>query len=50
MRISTEKISEPKEETECTRQIEIFKENEVGMACGTYGGEEKCMQDLCGET
>ena len=24
--------------------------NEMGGACGTYGGRERCAQDLVGET
>ena len=23
---------------------------EMGGACSTYGGEERCIQDFCGET
>ena len=27
-----------------------FEKNEMGEACSTYGGEERCMQGLGGET
>jgi hypothetical protein len=27
-----------------------IKKNEVGGACSTYGGREKCIQDFGGET
>jgi hypothetical protein len=27
-----------------------IKKNEVGRACSTYGGEERCIQDFGGET
>ena len=27
-----------------------YKEDEMGRACGMYGGEEKCMQSVGGET
>jgi hypothetical protein len=26
-----------------------FKKNETGGACGTYGGEERCIQGLVGK-
>jgi hypothetical protein len=26
------------------------KKNEMGRACGTYGGQEKCLQGFCGVT
>jgi hypothetical protein len=26
------------------------KKNEMGRACATYGGQEKCMQGFCGVT
>jgi hypothetical protein len=25
------------------------KKNEMGWACGAYGGGERCAQDFCGE-
>ena len=31
--------------------VRVIKiENEMGGACSTYGGEEKCIQGFCGET
>jgi hypothetical protein len=27
-----------------------IKKNEMGGACGTYGGQEKCIQGFGGET
>ena len=27
-----------------------IKKNEIGEACGTWGGEERCIQGLGGET
>jgi hypothetical protein len=29
---------------------EQIKNNEMGKACGTYGGEERCIQSFSGET
>ena len=26
-----------------------IKENEMGRACGTYGGEGECVQNFCGK-
>jgi len=34
--------------TECYSRFQIT-ENGIGRACGTYGGEERCIQDLGGE-
>ena len=36
----------------CTNQIlgDQIKKNEMGRACSTYGAEERCIQDLGGET
>jgi hypothetical protein len=30
--------------------IRVIKKNEVGGACSTYGGGERCIQDFGGET
>jgi hypothetical protein len=27
-----------------------MEKNEMGVACSTYGGEERCIQDLVGKT
>ena len=27
-----------------------IKKNELGGACSTYGGQQRCMQDFGGET
>jgi len=27
-----------------------IEKNEMGMACSTYGGEKRCIQDFDGET
>jgi hypothetical protein len=27
-----------------------IEKNEMGGACSTYGGKERCIQDFCGET
>jgi hypothetical protein len=27
-----------------------IKNNEMGMACGTHGIQERCIQGFCGET
>jgi len=27
-----------------------MEKNDMGMACSTYGGEERCAQDFDGET
>jgi len=27
-----------------------LKKNEIGEACSTYGGGERCLQDFSGET
>jgi hypothetical protein len=30
--------------------IDKIKDNGIGMACVTYGGEDRCIQGFCGET
>jgi hypothetical protein len=34
----------------CTLHHISFKKTEMGRTCGTYGGEERCIQDFSGET
>jgi hypothetical protein len=29
---------------------DLIKKNEMGRACGTYGGEERCIQVFGGDT
>jgi hypothetical protein len=31
-------------------EVKIVKKTEMGVACSTYGGEERCIQGFSGET
>jgi hypothetical protein len=47
--LSAQKWQAQHKETDVHTNDQV-KKNEMGRTCGTYGGEERCIQGFSGET
>jgi hypothetical protein len=43
-------ITDPLAASTLCCSVDLFENNEMGRACSTYGGKERCMQGFGGET